>query len=310
MPRNFHRRHAIIYPMALRALLISLALALNGAPALATPGPLTGAQLYVNPSSSAARYVARHPDPLLARIAEQPAAVWFDAGSNRQDIAAYVGGAGAQLPVLVAYNIPGRDCGGYSSGGARSAAAYRSWLAMFAAAIGSRPAAVVLEPDALAELSCLPRPSLALLRDAVHTLSRHPNIALYVDAGNASWIGARTIAARLRAVGAQHFALNVSNFDSTAASVSYGRRIIAALGGRGSFVIDTSRNGRGAAPGDPWCNPPGRALGANPTTSTGQVGVDALLWIKAPGESDGSCNGGPAAGVWWPQYARALALNG
>ena len=34
---------------------------------------------------------------------------------------------------------------------------------------------------------------------------------------------------------------------------------------------------------------------------------DALYWIKAPGESDGSCNGGPTAGVWWPQYALGLA---
>jgi endoglucanase len=35
--------------------------------------------------------------------------------------------------------------------------------------------------------------------------------------------------------------------------------------------------------------------------------VDGLLWIKAPGESDGSCNGGPSAGTWWPEYALGLA---
>ena len=35
--------------------------------------------------------------------------------------------------------------------------------------------------------------------------------------------------------------------------------------------------------------------------------ADALLWVKAPGESDGSCNGGPSAGTWWTEYALGLA---
>jgi endoglucanase len=30
------------------------------------------------------------------------------------------------------------------------------------------------------------------------------------------------------------------------------------------------------------------------------------LWIKPPGESDGPCNGGPAAGAWWPDAAIEL----
>ncbi len=34
---------------------------------------------------------------------------------------------------------------------------------------------------------------------------------------------------------------------------------------------------------------------------------DANLWVKRVGESDGSCNGGPSAGQWWPEYAIALA---
>jgi endoglucanase len=32
-----------------------------------------------------------------------------------------------------------------------------------------------------------------------------------------------------------------------------------------------------------------------------------LLWIKRPGESDGTCNGGPSSGKWWPEYALGLA---
>jgi endoglucanase len=71
-------------------------------------------------------------------------------------------------------------------------------------------------------------------------------------------------------------------------------------------VIDTSRNGRGAD-GDKWCNPAGRALGSRPTAITGEPLADAFFWVKTPGESDGNCNGGPAAGEWWAENALGLA---
>ncbi|NUT94690.1 MAG: endoglucanase, partial [Saccharothrix sp.] len=53
--------------------------------------------------------------------------------------------------------------------------------------------------------------------------------------------------------------------------------------------------------------PPGRGLGARPTADTGIPLVDAFLWVKRPGESDGECQGGPAAGRWWPEQALELA---
>ncbi|MCC3773203.1 glycoside hydrolase family 6 protein, partial [Streptomyces sp. UNOC14_S4] len=58
---------------------------------------------------------------------------------------------------------------------------------------------------------------------------------------------------------------------------------------------------------EPWCNPPGRALGTPPTTATGSPLIDAYLWIKRPGESDGTCRGAPPAGHWWADYALRLA---
>jgi endoglucanase len=73
----------------------------------------------------------------------------------------------------------------------------------------------------------------------------------------------------------------------------------------GHVVVDTGPNGLG--PAGEWCNPPGRALGRRPHTATGEPLADAFLWIKQPGFSDGPCNGGPAPGVWWPDYALGLA---
>jgi endoglucanase len=72
------------------------------------------------------------------------------------------------------------------------------------------------------------------------------------------------------------------------------------------FVIDTSRNGNGPLDVE-WCNPKGRKLGMVPTLETGDPLIDAYLWLKRPGESDGECNGGPRAGVFWDEQAIELA---
>jgi endoglucanase len=280
-------------------------------------------RLYANPISHAhqqakAWRASRPADAAqMDKIAAQPQTTWFaDWNTNvRGDVSRVVGQAeaAARMPVLVAYNLPKRDCGGYSSGGAASPERYRGWIRAFADGIGDRRAAVILEPDGLAGLDCLSRANrsthLGLISDAAGMLASHPGVSVYVDAGNSAWQPAADMAARLRQVGVARvrgFALNVSNFQSDASEIAYGRDIAARLGGA-HFVVDTSRNGAGSASRDQWCNPPGRALGRVPSAETGDPAVDAFLWVKAPGESDGTCNGGPAAGQWWADYALGLA---
>lgn len=255
----------------------------------------------------------------LGKAAGQPMASWFGewSGDVRSAVAGVMQQAAAagQVPVLVAYNIPIRDCGGYSSGGVASEAAYKQWIQEFAAGIGGGEAAVILEPDALAGIDCLSEANqLArynMLGFAIASLSQ-AGAVVYVDAGNPGWLSAETIAGRFKQIPgyaeADGFALNVSNFYATATNLAYGNTLSGALGGA-HFVIDTSRNGNGAAPGGEWCNPRGRALGERPSTLTGHDKVDAYVWAKIPGESDGSCNGGPSAGVWWQEYADELSRN-
>jgi endoglucanase len=221
---------------------------------------------------------------------------------------------------MVLYNIPHRDCGLYSAGGASDADAYKEWIRAVAAGIGDRPAVVILEPDALAGSDCLP-PDLAtersaLIADAVEILTAQPRTDVYIDAGNVTWHPAGEIARRLMDAGIEHaagFSLNVSNFFLTADSIAFGREISDALALGGThFVIDTSRNGNGPWESDDpesWCNPPGRALGEPSTVETADPLVDAYLWIKRPGESDGECRGAPEAGAWYPEYALELARN-
>ena len=107
---------------------------------------------------------------------------------------------------------------------------------------------------------------------------------------------------------ADGFSINVSNFVSTAQNQTYGNQLSKLVGNK-HYVIDTSRNGGGEIPTEDWCNPANAALGNLPGVNTGDPLNDAWLWIKIPWESDGPCNGGPAAGsVNWP-YAIQIAQN-
>jgi endoglucanase len=296
-----------------------------------TSSPTSGvpSSLFVDPQGQGARQAAallqagqRDDAATVSKIAGQPVAEWFGDPTDvtQREVAAYVDRAAAQgaLPLLVAYDIPGRDCGNFSGGGATSPDDYRAWIAAFKAGIGERAALVILEPDAaaFAVAGCPggpPQPdTLALLHEAVTTLKQDSSIRVYIDGGNATWPGDDLMVTGLMAAGiseADGFAVNVSNYFTTGESVAYGDRLSARVGGK-HFVVDTSRNGNGPLSDDSdrqsWCNPPGRALGTRPTLQTGIALVDALLWIKQPGESDGTCRGGPPAGSWWPEGALAL----
>ncbi len=298
--------------------------------------PLGDVGFYVDPAGNAVQAVQRLREDgereraalVERRIASRPSATWLTTDPDQVFAQAQsvteAAEADGSMPVLVAYNVPGRDCGLYSSGGAEDIDDYLGWVGSLAAGIGGRPAVVVLEPDAVPHGldGCVPDAEVGeryrMLAEAVTILRRQPEVRVYVDAGNASWVeDLDALATALRASGVEQadgFALNVSNFETTERSVAYGRRLSALLGGA-HFVVDTSRNGAGppqeAASGDgeqgAWCNPPGRRLGAAPTTDTGDDLVDAWLWVKQPGDSDGTClPGAPAAGTWWPAYASEL----
>lgn len=283
--------------------------------------PLAGLPFYVNPQSAAMR-ASQSTDPPnaeLTSIANTPQAYWMDQASTPAVDAKYIADAQAAgaRPILALYGIPHRDCGSFAAGGFSSAAAYKGWIDGVASAIGPGPAAVILEPDALAMADCLSgdqrQERFDLMSYAVDTLTRNPATAVYVDAGHSRWVSADDMAARLNQVGvakARGFSLNTANFFTTDEEIGYGDAISGLTNGS-HYVIDTSRNGAGPADGDMyWCNPSGRALGIPPTTETGNGNVDAYLWVKRPGESDGSCGrGDPGAGRFMSQNAIALARN-
>ena len=287
--------------------------------------PLAGQTFYADPNSAAMRAArsADPPNPQLLAVASTPQAYWLDqafsTGTVGGTVSKYVGAAqtAGSMPVLALYAIPHRDCGSYAAGGFGSADGYRGWIDAVAAGLGSMPATIILEPDAVAHTKCLSDDQLqerfGLLKYAIGALTRDPAAVVYLDGGHSRWLGAEQLADRLKQSGveqARGFSLNANNFFTTDEETGYGEAVSGMLGGT-HYVIDTSRNGAGPADGEySWCNPSGRALGVAPTTQTAGPHADAYLWIKRPGESDGSCGTGePSAGQFVSQYAIDLARN-
>ncbi|KAI0539592.1 glycoside hydrolase family 6 protein [Xylaria digitata] len=108
------------------------------------------------------------------------------------------------------------------------------------------------------------------------------------------------------------------------------RILSSALGARGvptHAILDTSRNGVNGLrwSWDEWCNVDGAGLGVRPGAETGDEALDAFVWAKRPGESDGlsSERGGDAVGcaaksafrpapardVWFQRFFEMLVWN-
>lgn len=280
---------------------------------------------HVDQTTNVVRWLRDNPlDPRAPRIreliADKPMAKWFDSwdGKAREGVNEYVSAAAAEntLPMVVGYNLPFRDCGQYSAGGVGRPEEYRSWSREVAAGIGDRPAILILEPDSLIHLPCLSdrerRERLDLLRDAVEVMRKSaPRTWVYLDGSDGRFTPTSEMADRLFAAGvagARGYAVNVSNFNTTDAASAYGAEVRDILRSRyginAGFVVDISRNGAGSD--GTWCNPANRRIGGMPKVG-GPRGVDALLWVKKPGESDGDC--GVALGSASGQFLPDLALS-
>ena len=186
----------------------------------------------------------------ISAMIRTPQAVWLTGDSPAQverearQVTHRAAGKG-ELPVLVAYNIPFRDCAQYSAGGATSVAEYEAWIDALAAGIGDREAVVLLEPDGLGIIPwyttingdkewCQPAEAdpataasdrFAMLNHAVDALGANAGTRVYLDGTHSAWLGVGDVADRLHRAGVERadgFFLNVSNYRTTANSLNYG----------------------------------------------------------------------------------------
>ncbi|GAA5155716.1 hypothetical protein GCM10023340_41720 [Nocardioides marinquilinus] len=294
-------------------------------PAATAPAPATDPRrtrpLYVDPTS-AAKQAGRE----FWRIGNRAQAMWLTERfatptQVRQATRAYTSKAvkARRTAVLTVYGVPGRDCGGQSGGGLPTPTAYRAWVRGIAEGLKGTKPIVVVEPDAIAFMG---DPSCAdaaqrqrLLSYAAQQLSRS-GAWVYLDAGHSDWRSAADTATLLLRSGVRYargFSTNVSNYRLLADEQAWANEVLAGL--RSSdvlgkkYVVDVSRNGYAQPVSGEWCNPGWARLGPRPALVF-RGPYDGGLWIKRPGESDGYCNGGPAAGAWWPEGARRLLGKG
>jgi cellulose 1,4-beta-cellobiosidase len=225
--------------------------------------------------------------------------------------------------------------------------------------------ALILEPDSLANLvTNLEKPNCAAAepiykRSIAYAIAKLslPNAFIYVDAAHAGWLGWPRNIVKSYAVYKQvldmaggpdrirGFATDVSNYDPAKDPTAPKRDPAAApndelgyiqdlakglptvgISGK-AFVVDTGRDGVPnvrTSPGN-WCNIKGAGLGERPQASP-EPNIDAYLWIKVPGESDGTADktaarfdencvsddaaqGAPEAGLLFEPYLLDLVKN-
>jgi len=253
--------------------------------------------------------------PQIKEITREPTSFWYGVGPKRtirktkKSIERLLKRADPYLPVLVIYSIPYRDLGHHSKGGADSDDEYLEFIQGFCDALGDRSPIVIYEPDCIPHMEQMGvvdgLDRMRLIKASIELLSR-TNALVYIDIGHPKWLSVSKASSYLRLCDihkVKGFSINTSNYYATSTCYKYGKDISRRLDGDMHFVIDTSRNGNGA--NSEHFNPYGRSIGQAPTTQTCDEIVDAYLWIKVPGESDGKVNGGPKAG----RFSHNLALD-
>ncbi|KAH7412187.1 1, 4-beta cellobiohydrolase [Phaeosphaeria sp. MPI-PUGE-AT-0046c] len=198
----------------------------------------------------------------------------------------------------------------------------------------------------------------ALTVYALKTLNL-PNVNMYLDGGHAGWLGweanitpaAKFYAKVYKAAGSPRgvrgIVTNVSNYNayrtaSCNVAITESNKncdeeryinafapLLRAEGFPAHFIVDVGRNGKqptGQKAWGDWCNVQGAGFGQRPTTETGNSLVDALVWVKPGGESDGTSDQSaarfdgfcgkesafkpaPEAGTWFQAYFEMLLKN-
>ncbi|KAI5456900.1 1, 4-beta cellobiohydrolase [Mariannaea sp. PMI_226] len=353
-----------------------------------TGNPYSGVNLWANnyyrsevsslaiPSLSGAKATA------AAKVAEVPSFQWLDTYDHislMQDTLADISKAnsagGNYAGQFVVYDLPDRDCSAAASNGEYSLAndganKYKAYIDKIKSIIKTYSnirIILVIEPDSLANLvTNMNVAKCANAHDAYISLTNYavtslnlPNVAMYLDAGHAGWLGwpanqgpaAQLFASIWKNAGKpaalRGLVTNVANYNgwslSSPPSYTQGNSVydektyIHAMspllqqnGWPGvQFITDQGRSGKqptGQSQWGDWCNAKGTGFGTRPSTNTGDSLLDAFVWVKPGGESDGTSNTSsarydyhcgyadalqpaPEAGTWFEAYFEQLLTN-
>ncbi|KAJ7787997.1 cellobiohydrolaseII [Mycena olivaceomarginata] len=224
----------------------------------------------------------------------------------------------------------------------------------------------IIEPDSLANLvtnlnvaKCANAQTtyLACVTYAIQQLNTLGNVYSYLDAGHAGWLGwpanlspaAQLFSSLYTSAGSPSFvrglATDVANYNALSAAtpdpITQGNPnydeilyinalapLLTSSGFPAHFIVDQGRSGVQDIRqqwGD-WCNVKGAGFGLRPTSNTGYTLIDAIVWAKPGGESDGTSNTSsprydyhcgladadqpaPEAGTWFQEFFTTLVTK-
>jgi endoglucanase len=192
------------------------------------------------------------------------------------------------------------------------------------AATDRRPAVFLIELDGIGSSRCVQAMGAlpeweADLRYEIDAVQSLPHTVVYMEAGYSDANPVGYTARILNAIGVERirgFYTNDTHQNWTIDEVRWANRISRLTHGA-HFIVNTATNGRGPLRNrdrvrygnSVLCNAPGRGAGPRDTTATGFPFADAFLWTAPPGNSGGTCRGGPPSGTFWPARAIMLATN-
>ncbi|KAK4038878.1 glycoside hydrolase [Parachaetomium inaequale] len=314
--------------------------------------PFSGVQLWANDYYSSEVHTIAIPSMTgamatkAAAVAKVPSFQWLDRNVTIDTLMAKTlsqiraaNKAGANPPYaaqLVVYDLPDRDCAAAASNGEWSianggAANYKGYIDRIRQMIieySDIRTLLVIEPDSLANMvtntgvqkcSGAATTYKELTVYALKQLNL-PNVAMYLDAGHAGWLGwpaniqpAADLFAGIykdagKPVAVRGLATNVANYNAwsvasappyTSPNPNYDEKhyveafspLLTAAGFPAHFITDTGRSGKqptGQTEWGHWCNAIGTGFGARPSANTGHDLLDAFVWVKPGGECDGT----------------------
>ncbi|KAK4211312.1 family 6 putative glycoside hydrolase [Rhypophila decipiens] len=312
--------------------------------------PFSGVNMWANTYYSSEIHTLAMPSlsPAMASkaasVAKVPSFQWLDREvtidtlmqGTLDDIRAANAAGGNYAGLFVVYDLPDRDCAAAASngefaianGGVANYKRYIDKIRTKLVAYSDLRIILVIEPDSLANM--VTNMNVAKCAGAASTYKdltiyalkqlNLPNVAMYLDAGHAGWLGwpaniqpAADLFAQLykdagRPSQVRGLATNVANYNGwnlTSApsyttpnpnydEIHYVRAfspLLNAAGFPAHFITDTGRSGKqptGQLEWGHWCNAIGTGFGMRPTANTGLDIQDAFVWIKPGGECDGT----------------------
>ncbi|OUM60882.1 carbohydrate-binding module family 1 protein, partial [Piromyces sp. E2] len=256
------------------------------------------------------------------KVKDVPTAVWLAWDGAPGEVEGHLVAAGSKTVVFLLYMIPTRDCNSNASaGGASDLNKYKGYIDDISNTIKSHPESkvvMVVEPDTLGNLvtgsseACKNVHTLHknALSYAVDVFGAMDNVSVYLDAAHGMWLGSHTdkVATVVKEIldNAPHgkirgLSTNVSNYQPVYSEYQYHEKLAASLAAVGvndiHFIVDTGRDGVDVtetfSKQQTWCNFIGAGLGPRPqgNPDASMPLLDAYMWLKTPGEADGSAVG-------------------